>query len=570
MSINKILINITEQNTQSRKRQSHSIMNYPTFLQRNEFRTLYGERIYAIAKTKEKLHQKKTKIDEHIMFLKECKNQKLIPNGLRLKIATNSIKSRDLIKKTNMKLLQNLINYRYKQQRIIQTEIVTQESILNVYLRQSQPERHHNQDFAWINKHDQSPKVKLRNKHERKIQRLKEELKQKTPPVNNNEYQKEPRTDTSNVINLSKTKLSNKHLDVLSKGLKFVPTTTSFDFVEMIANTEVSLYSAPTNIKKAAIAEISEFAIKWKRPRKTNITKEEQKLLKDIKNNNNIIVVVADKGNKTVIMDKDEYLKKVEDIIQDKKLYQEVNDPTAKIKKKINNLTTQLLKKRKITEAQKWMLNSNENLATIKAQPKIHKDGNPMRIITCTRSTILSNITSFVFSLIKHLQDTINNNLSNTDQFISNIRKIKLEKEDRLSSLDVKDLFNSVPTTKAFGIALKKIEQSEKFKQSNFNKTDIKELLNLCTTNSYFTFNNKYYKRIKGLPMGSTISPLLADLYMDDFINTHFIDIKHRMYMYVDDIFLITTLAKSDLDSFVTEINSKRTSIKFTCEYEQN
>ena len=70
MSINKILINITEQNTQSRKRQSHSIMNYPTFLQRNEFRTLYGERIYAIAKTKKKLHQKKTKIDEHIMFLK--------------------------------------------------------------------------------------------------------------------------------------------------------------------------------------------------------------------------------------------------------------------------------------------------------------------------------------------------------------------------------------------------------------------------------------------------------------------------------------------------------------------
>ena len=280
-------------------------------------------------------------------------------------------------------------------------------------------------------------------------------------------------------------------------------------------------------------------------------------------------MVVADKGNKTVIMDKDEYLKKVEDILQDKKLYQEVNDPTAKIKKKINNLTTQLLKKRKITEAQKRMLNSNENLATIKAQPKIHKDGNPMRIITCTRSTILSNITSFVFSLIKHLQDTINNNLSNTDQFISNIGKIKLEKEDRLSSLDVKDLFNSVPTTKAIGIALKRIEQSKKFKQSNFNKTDIKELLNLCTTNSYFTFNNKYYKQIKGLPMGSTISPLLADLYMDDFINTHFIDIKHRMYRYVDDI-LITTLAKSDLDSFVTEINSKRTSIKFTCEYEQN
>ena len=77
-----------------------------------------------------------------------------------------------------MKLLQNLLNHRHKQQRIIQTEIVAQESILNIYLRRRQPERQHNQDLAWINKHDQSPKVKLRNKHERKIQRLKEELKQ--------------------------------------------------------------------------------------------------------------------------------------------------------------------------------------------------------------------------------------------------------------------------------------------------------------------------------------------------------------------------------------------------------
>ena len=47
MSTNKILINITEQNTQSRKRQSLSIMNYPTFLQRNELDEFRGDIINA-------------------------------------------------------------------------------------------------------------------------------------------------------------------------------------------------------------------------------------------------------------------------------------------------------------------------------------------------------------------------------------------------------------------------------------------------------------------------------------------------------------------------------------------
>jgi hypothetical protein len=45
-------------------------MIHTTFLKRNEFKTLYGERIYVIAKNIEKLYQKKVKIDEHIHFLK--------------------------------------------------------------------------------------------------------------------------------------------------------------------------------------------------------------------------------------------------------------------------------------------------------------------------------------------------------------------------------------------------------------------------------------------------------------------------------------------------------------------
>ncbi|CAF5143161.1 unnamed protein product, partial [Rotaria sp. Silwood1] len=87
-----------------------------TFLKRNEFKTLYGERIYAIAKNIEKLYQKKVRVDEHIHFLKQCKRYDLIPNGLRLKITTFNKKNIELIHNTSRKLRNNLLEYRYKEQ----------------------------------------------------------------------------------------------------------------------------------------------------------------------------------------------------------------------------------------------------------------------------------------------------------------------------------------------------------------------------------------------------------------------------------------------------------------------
>lgn len=98
------------------------------------------------------------------------------------------------------------------------------------------------------------------------------------------------------------------------------------------------------------------------------------------------------------------------------------------------------------------------------------------------------------------------------------IKAIKLEEDDHLASLDVKDLFNNVPVENAIKLTLEKIGQSEKFCQSNLTEDDLRKLLELCLNNSYFTFNDKFYKQTKGMPVGSVLSPLLADLFMDEFI----------------------------------------------------
>ena len=135
-----------------------------TFLNRQQFATLYGARIFAIARNIETLYQKKIKVTEQLAFLRSCKHNNVIPRGLQLKHTTHSYKNYELLNRTSQQLRNNLLNYKYKQQRWINIELTTQLSILNWYLIDSQPERLHEYDLTWINKYDKSPREKLKKK----------------------------------------------------------------------------------------------------------------------------------------------------------------------------------------------------------------------------------------------------------------------------------------------------------------------------------------------------------------------------------------------------------------------
>ena len=55
--------------------------------------------------------------------------------------------------------------------------------------------------------------------------------------------------------------------------------------------------------------------IKKMQPPGPNITREEQKALKELRNNNTRVVLTADKGVCLVVMDREEYIKKTEELL---------------------------------------------------------------------------------------------------------------------------------------------------------------------------------------------------------------------------------------------------------------
>ena len=136
---------------------------------RKQFINLYDERTYTIAKNVEKLHQKLMKINQHIDFLKKCKKAGVIPNGMRINNTTCVGKNTHLIYTTMIKIRNNTLEWKYKQNKLLLIEIATQESILNIYMKKAHPHRDHAYDLNWMNKHDNKKKDFIIKKHLKKF-----------------------------------------------------------------------------------------------------------------------------------------------------------------------------------------------------------------------------------------------------------------------------------------------------------------------------------------------------------------------------------------------------------------
>ena len=92
-------------------------------------------------------------------------------------------------------------------------------------------------------------------------------------------------------------------------------------------------------------------------------------------------------------------------------------------------------------------------------------------------------------------------------------------------------------------------------------------LLEFCLKSTYFTYQGQHYQQFEGAAMGSPISPIVANLFMEDFEQKAISTAPHPPYFwkrYVDDTF--TILESSHKRAFLDHINSIDQNIQFTYE----
>ena len=122
--------------------------------------------------------------------------------------------------------------------------------------------------------------------------------------------------------------------------------------------------------------------------------------------------------------------------------------------------------------------------------------------------------------IIKPLVGTSEHHVNNTKEFTDEIRKTKLEEGECITSYDVTALLTSVPVSSTLEIIKNKLEQDMDLQNRSIMTADnIIELLGFCVNNNYFLFQDMFYEQTKGAAMGSPVSPIVANIYMEAFEN---------------------------------------------------
>ena len=101
----------------------------------------------------------------------------------------------------------------------------------------------------------------------------------------------------------------------------------------------------------------------------------------------------------------------------------------------------------------------------------------------------------------------------------------------------------------------------------------IAHLLNFVLRSTYFQYNRSIFEQLEGAAMGSPVSAVIANLYMESFeqqaITTCTSAYKPRIWKcYVEDTF--TILNHGNIDSFLQHLNNQQPSIRLTMETEND
>jgi hypothetical protein len=138
--------------------------------------------------------------------------------------------------------------------------------------------------------------------------------------------------------------------------------------------------------------------------------------------------------------------------------------------------------------------------------------------------------------------------------------------------MDIKDLYVKIPINHTLSITNKLLKNNQVDK---YITKDIMSILKMIKNQNYFQYEGKYYKPTTGVAMGSPLSGILAEIFLQDLEQNrvkYILEDKKIVYYnrYVDDIFIIYDQRKITPQTILENFNIQHKDLNFTTNTEIN
>ena len=473
----------------------------------------YGRPVLSLYRSLEREDYKLRKARCDLNFLKCCQSQNLIPNFLKFKLPNRNLQRTRSYRNCQRELLSSEIKIKYrvikyateKRERLL-TEIRSSVSVL---------------DFNHL-------VTLIENVNHKTVSRCEFVQRRK---LKNLGYVNDCNIPFDKVIfNFSNVNLTDIEKKALVKGMKFNFPPLRLNFVNYFLEFE-KLYNNLSSLSfydplnkgilyfKQSLSHLAHSCFYSFNPFTNNqsFDKEVFNALKELSKRDNLIICKPDKGNGVVLMNKNDYVDKMNTILLDREKFVPITSDIYKYilshENKINNLLRKLLKDGIINDATFHNLySSGSQPGVMYGLPKVHKPECPLR-------PILSAIGTHNYNLAKYLVPILNPItmseycVKDSFSFAKELAELPIT-DCVMASFDVKSLFTNIPLKETIDISINNLFETDEEIVLGFNKKQLKNLLTLAVNNCMFLFNEKFYVQVDGCAMGSPIGPTLANIFL--------------------------------------------------------
>ena len=504
-------------------------------------------------------------VRNHINFLRKCLKYGVIPKGFRLHFNNGDERTTKILTMTSEKIMKLTIKKNFKARDLLEINVREKEMQLNSQC----PSYIMDQIKIFINKTYDSNFEATKATQICKFENL---FATKLNQINK-ERIPHSKIQIQSLTNLSSHTLTEDEKNALSMGLNFAIPKKNLhhDIMDTIFNLEQRLYRIENLEEMKNDVRIRVSNIINSHPWEQKLNRDQlivSRTIRNLKLNSQLHICKADKGNQTVIMNKEDYDKKVITMLKAFPYKKLSKDPTANYEKVIKSTTRQLVNENKLTYETFTSLTSNSSRCPkFYGSPKIHKPDVPLRPIVDFRGSPSYKIASHLNNILHPITNKGRFIVKNSEEFKSIFQNTVVKRGYCLVSFDVKSLYTKIPIQHTLEAMKTKLLTDTTWKQiTKLEIQDIVMLMDTCMNGNYFEYERSFYEQLEGSAMGSPISPCFAEFLMQDLEEKLIPNMNciQQYARFVDDIFAI--VKRNEINNVLNSLNNYHSEIQFTFE----